>query len=208
MVGLGSGRRNALRWELAVLAAIAVGLALDSARSPLGTDPGADQPALDQNLLGCLGWFCTGMIFAAAEVMHPAALRAAARVLANASWCWPAAVAIFLLIPLEVGARLGLPGHLELGLNTILYGLAAGLLLGPAIFGEAGPLTQRVLENKAWSSPGRSPTASTSALAVRRLGLGTRIHPSLPFSFGALCVVTVVGTVAAGTASWYLVRSR
>ncbi len=202
-VGLGSGRRNALRWELAVLAAIAVGSLVW--RAALGTDGATNR--LDQNLLGCLGWFCTGMIFAAAEVMHPAALRRVRGVLANASWCWPAAVAIFLLIPLEVGARLGLPGHLELGLNTILYGLAAGLLLGPAIFGEAGPLTQRVLENKAMVFAG---TISYGlylwhwpfvAWASER-----EFILSLPFSFGALCVVTAVGTVAAGTASWYLVE--
>jgi peptidoglycan/LPS O-acetylase OafA/YrhL len=202
--GLGSGRRYALRWEVGVLAAVAIASLLW--RTILGTDEADNR--IDQNLLGCLGFFCIGMLFAAAEVSHPRSLRRLRAALSSLVPCWTAAVLLFALIPLEVGRRIGLGGHLVLGLDTVLYALAGGLLLGPAIFGDENrDRATALLETKAavfmgtisyglylWHWPFVA-WASTRGWLL-----------SLPASFFWLCVITFVGTTLAAIGSWYLVE--
>jgi peptidoglycan/LPS O-acetylase OafA/YrhL len=201
--GLGSGRRNALRWELGILIGIVV--ASLAWRTVLGTDEANNR--IDQNLLGCLSWFGVGMIFAAAEVTHPASLRGLRAALRRPLACWTIAVVLFALIPLEVGKKLGLPPHMVLGLNTVLYGAAAGLLLGTAIFDDGRGLVERLLANKVmvflgtisyglylWHWPFVAWASSRSYIL------------SLPFSFGWVTAITVVGTLIAATGSWYLVE--
>ncbi|HYC81809.1 MAG TPA: acyltransferase [Solirubrobacterales bacterium] len=201
--GLGSGRRNALRWEVGAL--VAIGVASLLWRAVLGTDQAENR--IDQNLLGCLGFFSVGMLFAAAEVTHPRALQRLRGVLSPMLPCWLAGAVLFALIPLEVGEKLGLPSHLVLGLNTVLYGLSGGLLLGPAIFGDGRGWVQRLLENRVavfagtisyglylWHWPFVAWAASKGWLL------------DLPASFFWLCLVTIVGTTVAAIGSWYLVE--
>jgi peptidoglycan/LPS O-acetylase OafA/YrhL len=201
--GLGSGRRLALRWEIGALVAIAVASLLW--RAILGTDEADNR--IDQNLLGCLGFFCVGMLFAAAEVSNPRSLRRLRGALSGLVPCWTAAVVLFALIPLEVPRRLGLPAHLVLGIDTVLYAAAGGLLLGPAIFGDGEAWVLALLENKwavflgtisyglyLWHWPFVA-WASTKGWLL-----------SLPVSFFWLCLITIAGSIVAGTASWYLVE--
>jgi peptidoglycan/LPS O-acetylase OafA/YrhL len=201
--GLGSNRRNALRWEVGALVGIAVASLLW--RTVLGTDEADNR--IDQNLLGCLGFFCIGMLFAAAEVSHPHALQRLRGLLSPLIPCWTAALVLFALLPLEAARRAGLPAHVVLGLDTIFYALAGALLLGPAIFGSSRGWVATVLENKVavflgtisyglylWHWPFVA-WASTKSWLL-----------SLPFSFFWLCLITIAGTTVAAIGSWYLVE--
>ena len=196
--GLGSGRKNALRWELGIL--LGVVFASLAWRVVLGTDEAENR--IDQNLLGTLSWFGIGMIFAAAEVSHPAALGRLRAALSRPLSCWAIAIVCFALIPLKAASKVGLPPHLVLGANTVLYGLAAGLLLGPAIFDDGHGLVERALANRwivflgtvsyglyLWHWPFVAWASSRGYIL------------SLPLSVVWVAVITAVGTLIAATGS-------
>lgn len=201
--GLGSGRRHALRWELGILGAIVL-LSL-AWRTEVGSH--ASTAHLEDNLLGCLVWFSFGMVLAAIEVMHPRVLVGLRRALSRPAWCWPVAVLLFALLPADVPGRLGVAASEGVVLETVLLGLAAALLLAPAVLGERREGVGRLLENR-------------TAVFVGTISYGIYLWHwafltwfsrqgfvlSSPLPFALLLATTVLASVAAGILSWYLVE--
>jgi peptidoglycan/LPS O-acetylase OafA/YrhL len=137
--GLGSGSRDALRWEFGTLGGLALlALAWNSAMAG-----GAGN--LNTNLLGTFAWFALGMMLAAIQVAHPASLSGLRRRLASPGLCWPASAAIFCSLVLGISRGAWLPVQGAGLLQTVAYGLASGLLLAPAVFSDSSRIVRLVL---------------------------------------------------------------
>jgi peptidoglycan/LPS O-acetylase OafA/YrhL len=202
-VGLGSGRPQALRWELGVLGVVA--LLSIAWRVSMGTD--ASTHYLVNTLLGCLAWFCAGMLLAAVEVIHPRRLGSLRSVLSNPALCWLLAAALFVLMPLGVPAKLGLAPGVQVLAEVLLLGIAGLLLLAPAVLSERSGVVSRLLENRLAVFVGTISYgiylwhwAFLNWFAQREFVLSSAFPATL------LALGTLTGAVLAGTASWYLIE--
>lgn len=201
--GLGSGRRDAVRWELGVFGAIA--LFSLTWRTEVGASAGTAH--LENNLLGCLGWFALGMLLAAVEVLHPEALSGIRRALSRPAWCWPSALALFAFLAAGWLRRLEISAQDAVVLETILLGVAALLLLAPAILDERDGIVKHLLENRVAIFVGTVSYGVYLWHWVFLSWLSSRSFVlSSPFSFGTILVGTLVASLVAGAASWYLVE--
>ena len=202
-VGLGSGRGSGLRWEVGVLAAIALG----SLAWRIVVGAHASSHYLENTLPGCLGWFCVGMLLAAIEVIHPARLARLRSALADPRLCWPAGVVLFAALPLGVQDRLGLGPHAQVVAEVLLLGAGALLLLSPAVLAERRPAVGWLLENRLAVFVGTISYgiylwhwAFLSWFDQRQFVL------SSPFPFALLTLTTLAASLLGGIASWYLVE--
>jgi len=132
-----SGQVRVELWLLLATAALA--MALRAAGHELGWSP-----AFDNTLIGRWPWFAVGMVLAVASAARssgtwarlPALLRSAERL----PWLWWAVATVVLgisaltsVLPQNVFAMTGRQLQIEL----VLYGLFAGLLAAPLVFGDA-----------------------------------------------------------------------
>jgi peptidoglycan/LPS O-acetylase OafA/YrhL len=216
MQRLARGRENSRRahLQLLVLAALAAGtvivrLALTgSALAPVSFDHGVLATALP----GCMDWFAAGMALAVLDAAWTAGLRMAPWTLAlarRAGLCWSLAAACFAGAASTAGGDLFLPLY---GLCAhLLTGAGAALLVLPVVGARqtaATGVVVRTLRHPVicwlgtvsygiylWHVPllqaiwGASPVRDPAALAV-----------------AGLLLAVVVGAIALGAASWYLVE--
>ncbi|MFN8215853.1 MAG: acyltransferase [Solirubrobacterales bacterium] len=201
--GVGSGNRHGLRWELALIGGIAL-LSL-AWRIVMGSRPSTSH--LNVNLLGTATWFCSGMLLAVVEVAHPLSLEKLRRWLSRPLICWPAAIFFFALLVLGVHEDLGLPIKAVILLQTVFYGLAAALLLAPAIVGDSGRTVARFAANPVLVFIG---TVSYGIYLWHYSMLGWLDGSSVvldsPSPVLTLGVLATAATLALATASWYLVE--
>ena len=147
------------------------------------------------------------MLLAAVEVIHPRRLVRLRSALSSPVFCWLLALALFALVPLGVPVKLGLGADAQVLAEVFLLGLAALLLLAPAVLAERSGMVGRLLENPLAVFVG---TISYGIYLwhwafLSWLSTGSFVT-SLPFSAGVILAGTLIASVAAGTASWYLVE--
>jgi peptidoglycan/LPS O-acetylase OafA/YrhL len=201
--GVAAGRRGGIRWEIGLLGGL--GILSVIAYSVLVSHPSTAY--LDNTLLGTFTWFVWGMLLAAIQIGHPAAASKIARVLSRPWPTWAVGAAIFAAVALEAFPRLGLGAAVTAGLEWFSLGIAAGLLLAPAMLGDRGRVVRLVLANRVVVFLG---TVSYGIylyhfpLLAWFLGQGAVLRSSSVTVLTA--AFTVVTSVVCGAGSWYLVE--
>jgi peptidoglycan/LPS O-acetylase OafA/YrhL len=202
-VGVGRDHRRELRWELGVLGGIAL-LSLGW-RAWAGSDPATIY--LVPNLFGTFSWFCLGMLIAAIQVSPFSILPKLRRVLASPAICWSATLLAFAFLASEVDRGGAVPGAFVVILETTAAGVFALGLVGPAVLDERDSLVHRLFANPAIVFLG---TVSYGVYLYHLpiVNWLTTAHFVMvsPQPAMVLCVVAFLGSVALGTASWYLVE--
>jgi peptidoglycan/LPS O-acetylase OafA/YrhL len=200
--GVGSQNSRALTWELGTLATLA-GLSL-LFRVYVESSP--DTVYLGTTILGTFSWFCAGMLLAAIQVAHPAALGRARSVLSQPKICWPLALALFAPLALEVTRHIGWAGP-RAGLEGLLLTLAAGCLLGPVTLGDGSRAVRWTLANRVAIFIG---TVSYGIylwhLPIMEWLTSTHLVVDSPFPVALLAALSIACAVALGTATWFLIE--
>jgi peptidoglycan/LPS O-acetylase OafA/YrhL len=200
--GVGSDHRHSLRWELLVL----IGLAVASTWWRADITTSQSYGFLGLSLLGTFAWFAGGMMLAIAQVAHPSALGRFRRFVSRPELAWPLGAAIFALLPLKV-LESGLPTFWVLALQTVVLAIAGLLAMGPATLGDGSRLISILLENRVIVFMG---TISYGIYLWHYQVLSWLIHQfwaiELPHHILSIGILTFLGAVALGTASWYLVE--
>lgn len=199
--GAGSRHRHSLLWEFGVLAAFAVASLVFTAYAAY--DPSIS--FLTNSIAGLLVWFVGGMMLASLQVIHPASLSLVRKLLARPELCWPLGAGLFLLAPLE--ALNWLPPRILSFTFPLVVGAGAALMMAPATLGDGGLLVRRALTNR-WIV-----YAGTISYGIYLwhlpilVWLKTHIpdvvqwHPLV-----TLTGLTLIGAVAAGSASWFVIE--
>jgi peptidoglycan/LPS O-acetylase OafA/YrhL len=201
--GAGTARRSGIRWEVGFLGLLAgasivvFGLTIVSHSALFITG----------TLLGTFSWFASGMVLAVLQIEHPTSARGAAKMLSNPFICWPLGIAVFALVPLELLARLHVGVGASEAVQTLLLGVAAALLLAPAMLGDTRAAVRWVLANRL-----------IVYFGTISYGIYLYHYPLLRWVLEAHLVVTsshplltagvvlFAMVVAAATTSWYLVE--
>jgi peptidoglycan/LPS O-acetylase OafA/YrhL len=200
--GVSSGRPHALRWELAVL----IGLAVASVWWRADISDSASYGFLGLSLLGTFAWFAGGMLLAVAQVAHPSALKRFRRFLSRPALAWPLGAAIFVLLPLKVFEH-GTPIFWIFVLQTVALAFAGLLAMGPATLGDDNRFVSLLLANRVMVFFG---TISYGIYLWHYQVLSWLIHQlwaiELPDHTLSIGILTFLGAVVLGSASWYLVE--
>jgi len=204
--GLGSGRRHDLGRALSMLGLLAVlSLAWRTFTLPA---PGLFY--LSQTLLGTMSWFCVGMLLAVVQAARPGLPSGLRGVLSSPAACWPLAAVLFALLPLLWPLSVGNATHLDrvpILLGTVVCALAAGLLLGPAVFGDDKRLVRLPLANRAAIFLG---TISYGIYLWHWPLVGWLSTQQIVIDSASRVLVLgglVLGaSIALGTASWFLIE--
>lgn len=201
--GAGSGNRNGLRWELVVLSSL--GLASLVAYSLLIDSWGAI--FLTMTLLSTFSWFAWGMLLAVLQIERPRATSRLSHLLSLPHVCWPLGAAAFALVALEVPRHLGFGKELRGGLEVLLLGVVAMLLLAPTMLGDEQRAVRRVLANRTMVFLG---TISYGIYLYHYLFVRSLLNADFVLESGHPVLyaglLAVVGTLAFASASWYLVE--
>jgi peptidoglycan/LPS O-acetylase OafA/YrhL len=201
--GAGSGRPAALRWEIAFLVPLA---AMSIAVYGL-TRADPSNVFLAGTLVGTFSWFVWGMLLAVIQVEHPDATSSLARFLGRPEVCWPLGIAVFALMPLKVLPKLGLGlGLYEAG-QVFLLGLAATLLLAPAMLADGKRVVRTVMANRAIVYAGTiSYGIYLYHYPVMRWFLEADFVIDKPHPLLIASALALAACIALGSASWYLVE--
>lgn len=196
-------RRDGFPWELGVIGGLALLSLLVYAWA--WSRPG--QSFLDSTLVGTFDWFAWGMVVAAISVSRPDLGRGVARTFADPRVGWPLGIVVFALAPAEAFSHLNFSGTLTAGLNWACLGAGAGLLLAPAMLGDANRAVRTLLANRVLVYAGTiSYGIYLYHYPILRKLLETQfvLASGSPVLVGGLC--TLAAAVALGSASWFLVE--
>jgi peptidoglycan/LPS O-acetylase OafA/YrhL len=199
----GSGNRRGIRWEAGLLAALAVASIVVYGLTTI--DPATY--FLTGTLIGTFSWFAWGMLLAVIQGQHPRSAPRLARFLANPLLSWPLGIAVFALMPLRILPKLGFELGVYEALQILLLGLAATLLLAPAMLGDARSLVRAVLANRAIVYLG----TISYGIYLWHFPIAfwvTQADFVVTSSYPVLTAAAVIfpACLLLGTASWYLVE--
>jgi peptidoglycan/LPS O-acetylase OafA/YrhL len=202
---LGGGDRHSLRGDVLLL----IVLAIASIAFHTYVYASNTYAFWSGTLPGTFYWFALGMGLAIASVLHeerPRATRPVRVVIEHPSFCWLAALVLFVLLYVVLDHP-GKSGAGDTG-EHLLYGLVALLVLAPAVFGEnAGGFVRRVLGLRwlAWlgviSYGFYLYHSDIIAAVISRLAARQWPHPYLVVLVGSF-----LATCLFASASYYLVE--
>jgi len=199
--GAGSGHRHALAWEFGALGGLAV---FSLAFSALVVSS-ASTVFLATTIGGLLIWFVSGMVLAALDVIHPAALAWARRLLSRPEICWPLAAAIF--APLPLGGFDGLQPQVGTILYVLSMAVVSTLLMGPVTLGDGGRTVRWTLTSRLMVFMG---TISYGIylwhLPILIWVSGKQRVIDSTYPVVTKTVLVLLGATVAGAGSWYLIE--